>query len=76
MAPNTTQMASKTTAKKSDSAVKKPKGEKKKNGYMEFCKESRLEHKADNPDMAPLSLKQLGGLWKELSESEKLSYSE
>ena len=69
-------MASKSPAKKSESAVKKPKGEKKKNGYLEFCRETRLQLKAENPTIAPITLKQLGALWQELSESEKLSYSE
>ena len=46
------------------------------NGYLNFCKKMRETVKKNNPDMTLATdiQKELGRLWKELSDSEKESY--
>lgn len=46
-------------------------------GYMYFCKDARADVKTDNPEMSPKDItKELGRLWKELSDEEKAPYEE
>ena len=45
------------------------------NGYINFCKKNRDPVKQENPDLLPKDItKELGVLWKALSDEEKESY--
>ena len=45
------------------------------NGYINFCKKMRETVKKNNPDIAPKDIqKELGRLWKDLTDAEKEEY--